>query len=199
MGKGSKKRRHPRKKKPGKGPAQPRRPLNPVPRAADSPSPLKTALSVGFFVLVLGLVPFLYSDYMLAGALGLVGHPAVFTATSCAMTGTGKDRHIACGGNLAAAHRPPRYASIDAQVPLNRATPVQALPTGSLETVGPAAVSGWSTLGMGGITVLTAGALAAFRKRLKPPARRTGFRVLLVPGSLTLAGLVVYVVVRAVM
>lgn len=114
------------------------------------------------------------------------------------MTGTDRDRHIACGGNLVAAHRPSRYASIDARVPLDRTTSVQALPTGSLETVGPAAVSGWSTLGMGGITALTAGALAAFPERLKPPARRTGFRVLLVPGSLTSAGLVVYVAVRAV-
>lgn len=156
------------------------------------------ASAAAFFVLVLGLAPLLGSGYMLAGALGLVGHRGVFTAASCRMPGTGKDRHNVCDAELAAPHRPSRYASIDAHVPLGRATPVRVLPSGSLEPVGPAAVAGWSALGLGGLTVPTAGSLAAFRERLRPPPRRTGFRMLLVPASPTLAGLVVYVVVRMV-
>ncbi|MFD3498853.1 hypothetical protein ACFWWT_17015 [Streptomyces sp. NPDC058676] len=196
MGKGSKK-RHPRKKKPGKGPAAPRKPLNP-PRLVRSESPLGAPVAVAFFVLFFGLLPFLGGGYMLAGAVGLVGHRAVFTATSCAVTGTGKNRHVACAGNLVAPRRPSRYASISAQLTLDRATPVQVMPLGSLETVGPAAVAGWSALALGGLTVITAGSLAAFAKRLKPPPRRTGRRLLLVPGSLTLAALVAYVIARAV-
>jgi hypothetical protein len=151
---------------------------------------------VAFFALLFGLLPFLGGGYRLAGALGLVGHRAVFTATRCGVAGTGKDRHVACSGDLVAAHQPSRYASIDAQLPLGRATPVQVLGRDSLETVGPAAVSGWSTLALGGLTVLTAGSLAASGRRPKPRAGSTGLRLLLVPALLTLTGLVVYVVVR---
>ncbi|GAA2519762.1 hypothetical protein [Streptomyces longisporus] len=159
---------------------------------------MKTAPAVTVFVLLFGLAPLLGSGYMLAGALGLVGHRGVFTALVCHMTGSGKNRHTICEGELVAAHRPQRYASIDAEVPLQRATRVQVLPSGSLETVGPAAVTGWSTLGLGGLTVLTAGAHTALRERLEPRARGHGRRLCLALASLTGAGFVVYVVVRVV-
>ncbi|MCX5361838.1 hypothetical protein OG864_24315 [Streptomyces sp. NBC_00124] len=190
MGKGSKKRRRPRKKTPHQGvvpgPARPARPR----------SPRTGTLSAGFFVLVLGLLPFLGGGYMLAGALGLVGQRAVFTATSCAVVRTGKSPYVACGGNLVVARRPLRYASVDTRLPLGRPAAVRVLPVGPLETVGPAAVSGWSTVTLGGLTVLTGGALAVFRERLRSPVRDTVFRVVGVPGGLTLGGLLVYVVVR---
>ncbi|MFF4259499.1 hypothetical protein ACFY1L_50905 [Streptomyces sp. NPDC001663] len=156
------------------------------------------ALAGAFCVLVFGLAPLLQGGYMLAGALGLVGHRAVFTAAGCHLTGTGKNRHNVCEGELVEAHRPQRYASIAADVPLDRATPVQVLPTGWLETVGPAAVTGWSTLGLGGLTGLTAASLVVFRGRVKPPSHSIGRRLFVVLASLTLTGLVVYVVVRAV-
>ncbi|MFI7401844.1 hypothetical protein ACIBW9_15470 [Streptomyces sp. NPDC049541] len=159
---------------------------------------MRAALAVTVFVLLFGLAPLLGSGYMLAGALGLVGHQGVFTAVDCHMTGSGKNRHNVCEGELVAAHRPQRYASIEAEVPLQRATRVQVLPSGSLETVGPAAVTGWATLGLGGLTVLTAGAHTALRGRLEPRARSLGRRLCLALASLTGAGLVVYVVVRVV-
>jgi hypothetical protein len=154
---------------------------------------------VVFFGLFFGLLPFLGSGYMLAGALGFIGHRGVLTATSCATTGIGRDRRVTCSGELVVPHQPPRYDSIDAELPLDRATPVQVLGgRDDLETVGPAAVSGWSTIGLGGLTVLTAASLVAFRKRLTPPSGSTGRRLLLALASLTLTGLVVYLVVRAV-
>ncbi|WP_405870530.1 MULTISPECIES: hypothetical protein [unclassified Streptomyces] len=197
MGKGSKKRRSHNKRR-DKQPAPPRRPLNASRAGTKPPSPLMVALSVTFFVLLFGLAPLVGGGYMLAGALGLMGHRAVFTATACETTGTGRDRHNVCDGELVTPHRPSRYASIDAELPLDRATAVQVLPSGSLETVGAAAVAGWSTLGLGGLTVLTGGSVATYRRRRGAPDRRTGFRLLLVPASLTAAGLVVYLVVRAV-
>ncbi|MES5819648.1 hypothetical protein [Streptomyces sp. RG80] len=163
---------------------------------ASARSPRTGRISAGFFVLVLGLLPFLGGGYMLAGALGVVGHPGVFTATRCSVVGTGRGRYVACGGELVVAHRAPRQATVDTGLPLGRRTSVRVLPAGPVETVGPVATSGWATVTLGGLTVLTAGVLAAFRARLRPPVRDTVFRVLVGPAGLTLGGLVVYVAVR---
>ncbi|KKD05814.1 hypothetical protein TN53_22320 [Streptomyces sp. WM6386] len=146
--------------------------------------------------MVLGLLPFLGGGYMLAGALGLVGQRAVFTATSCGVAGTGKNAYVACGGNLVVAHRPLRYATVGTRLRLGRPTSVRVLAGGQVETVGPAAVSGWSAVTLWGLTVLTGGALAVLRGRLRSPFRDTVLRVAGVPGGLTLGALFVYVVVR---
>ncbi|MEU6373289.1 hypothetical protein [Streptomyces sp. NPDC046909] len=159
-------------------------------------SPLKEAAFAVFSVAVLGVMPFFFGGYMLAGALGLVGHPGDFTATRCAMVSSGKSRQVECDGNLAVAYQPTRPAHLGTELPLGRTTPVRVLGAGPLETLGPAAVSGWSTVTVGGLTVLIAGGLLAFRKRLRQPVHHTVIRVLGVPAGLTLAGLVVYVVVE---
>jgi hypothetical protein len=149
--------------------------------------------------LFLGLAPLLGSGYMLAGALGLIGHRGVFTATSCVATGAGRNRSVTCDGELAVPHQRARYTFIHAELPLDRPTAVQVLGgRDPLETVGPAAISGWSTLGVGGLTVLTAATFTGFRERLKPTVRHTARRLLYVLGSLTAAGFVVYLGARAV-
>jgi hypothetical protein len=197
VGKGSKKRRS-RRKRAGKGPSRPRQWAGSAPPRRTSPSPRATAITMVFCAVFLGLAPLLGSGYMLAGALGLVGHRGVFTATNCVTTGAGRGRGVTCGGELVAPPQPARHAFIHAELPLDRPTAVQVLGRGPLETVGPAAISGWSTFGMAGLTVLTAATLTVFRERLSPRFSRTARRLLLVLGSLTLAGLVVYLGVRAV-
>lgn len=198
MGKGSKKRRS-RRKKAGKGPARPRQWAGATPPRRTSPSPRATAIAMVLCALFLGLAPLLGSAYMLAGALGLIGHRGVFTATNCVTTGSGRDRSVTCDGELAVPHRPAHGAFIHAELPPDRPTAVQVLGgRDPLETVGPAAVSGWSTLGVGGLTVLTAATLHGFGERLKPTVRRTARRLLLMLGSLAAAGSVVYLGARAV-
>lgn len=146
----------------------------------------------------IGLLAFLGGGYMLAGALGLAGHRGDFTATSCRSVQESRGSYVACDGNLVVAHRSARYDTVDTRVPLGRVTPVRVLVGGPLETLGPSAVTGWSTVMLGGLTVLVACGLGAFRERLRRPVRDTVFRVLGVPGGLTLGGLVVYVVVQVV-
>lgn len=191
MGNGARKRRNRQKKARHHQPPQ-----QEVSRPASSPW-VEAAFAV-LCVAVLGVMPFVFGGYMLAGALGLVGHRGDFTATSCAVVGTGKGQYVACDGILVAGQRPVRPATVDTRLPLGKSTPVRVLPAGPLETLGPAAVSGWSTVTLGGLTMLTAGALGAFRKRLREPVRDTVIRVLGVPAGLTLGGLVVYVVVEIV-
>jgi hypothetical protein len=190
VGKGSGKRRNRQKKKARNHPSPQQNASRPA-RSSRTDAVFTVAC-----VAVLGLLPFFFGGYMLAGALGLVGHRGDFTATSCAMVRSGKSAQVECDGNLAVAHRPTRHAHLGAQLQLGRATPVRVLSGGPLETLGPAAVSGWSTVTVGGLTVLIAGGLLAFRKRLRQPVRDTVIRVLGIPAGLTLGGLVVYVVVE---
>lgn len=188
MGKGSRKRRNRQKK------ARHAPPPQQIVSRPTGPRRTDVVLVVGC-VAVLGLMPFFFGGYMLAGALGLVGHRGDFTATRCAMVDSGRSSQVECDGDLVVPYRPARPAHLGTQVPLGRPTPVRVLDLGPLETLGPAATSGWSTATLGGLTVLLVGGLMAFRKRIKEPVQDTVIRVLGIPAGLTLGGLVVYVVV----